>query len=96
MVIDIQGRCDGRAKRVVVRRRYKDDPETARHLAETLGTVSVGVASAAIAGARMIAAGKMLTGVMPVEALEPLVYLAEVNAIMPLEVELEVTAPLVL
>lgn len=94
MVIDIEGTSHGRAQHVVVRRRYSDDPATARHLAETLGTVGVGVASGAIAGARMIMAGKTPAGVMPVEALDPLAYLAEVQAIMPLDIELEVTAPL--
>jgi saccharopine dehydrogenase-like NADP-dependent oxidoreductase len=96
MVIDIEGRSGGRAKHVVVRRRYKDDPETVRYLADTLGTVSVGVAAGAIAGARMIVAGKTPAGVMPVEALDPLAYLAQVHAIMPLEIEIEVTAPLAL
>jgi saccharopine dehydrogenase-like NADP-dependent oxidoreductase len=96
MVIDIQGRSGGRPKHVVVRRRYSDDPATARHLVETLGTFNVGVAAAAFAGARMIMAGKTPAGVMPVEALDPLAYLAEVQTIMPLEIEVEVREPLAL
>jgi saccharopine dehydrogenase-like NADP-dependent oxidoreductase len=96
MVIDIRGRSGGRAKQVVVQRRYSDDSAVARQLVERLGTRDVGVAAPAIAGARMIMAGKTPRGVMPVETLDPLAYLAEVQAIMPLDIEVEVREPLAL
>lgn len=95
MVVDIRGRSGGRAKQVIVRRRYSDDAETARRLLERHGATGIEVAAGAIAGARMIVAGKTPAGVLPVEALDPVAYLAEVEAIMPLGIEVEVGEPLV-
>ena len=93
MVIDARGRSGGRPKQVLVRRRYSDDPATVRMEFDTLGTASPHVAAAAVAGARMIVAGKAPAGVIPVEVVDPVVYLTEVNALLPLDIAVEVTSP---
>jgi hypothetical protein len=94
MVVDIRGRSGGRPKQVIVRRCYGVDAEGARRRVERHGAVGIEVAAGAVAGARMIVAGRTPAGVMPVEALDPLAYLAEVEALMPLEIDVEVREPL--
>jgi saccharopine dehydrogenase-like NADP-dependent oxidoreductase len=96
VVVDIRGRSGGGPKQVIVRRRYSADAETTRRRLETHGAVGIEVAAGAIAGARMIMAGKTPAGVVPVEALDPVAYLAEVEAIMPLQIDVEVREPLAL
>jgi saccharopine dehydrogenase (NAD+, L-lysine forming) len=94
MVVDIRGRSSGRPRQVIVRRCYGVDAEGARRRVERHGAVGIEVAAGAVAGARMIVAGATPAGVMPVEALDPRAYLAEVEAIMPLEIDVEVREPL--
>lgn len=96
MVITAKGRADGHPKRVVVHRPYGLTPEVRRRFLATLGTVDPFVAAPAVAGARLMVRGATPPGVMPVEALDPLAYLREVDALIPLTVDVEVTSPLVL
>jgi hypothetical protein len=94
MVTDIRGRSGGRPRHVMVRRAHHVDAEAARRRLETHGAVGIEVAAAAVVGARMIVTGKAPAGVLPIEALELLACLAEVAAIMPLEIDVEVEEPL--
>lgn len=96
MVITASVRADGHPRRVVVHRPYGLTAETRRGFLATLGTVDPFVAAPAVAGARLIVRGATPPGVMPVEALDPLAYLREVDALIPLTVDVEVTSPLVL
>jgi saccharopine dehydrogenase-like NADP-dependent oxidoreductase len=96
MLITASGRAGGHAKRVVVHRPYGLTPEVRRDYLATLGTVDPFVAAPAVAGARLVTRGATPPGVMAVEALDPLPYLREVDALIPLTVEVEVSSPLVL
>jgi saccharopine dehydrogenase-like NADP-dependent oxidoreductase len=94
MVVTASGRQAGKPKRVQVRRAYTVNQKTRGHLLATLGTTNPLVAAPAIAAAKLIAKGQVKPGVMAVEALDPLAYLKEVAAIMPLDIAVSITTPL--
>jgi saccharopine dehydrogenase-like NADP-dependent oxidoreductase len=94
MIIAANGRQDGRPKRVRVRRTYSINHKTRSYLLAKLGTTNPLVAAPAIAAAKLITNGQVRPGVMAVEALDPLAYLKEVTAIMPLDIDVSVTTAL--
>ncbi len=94
MVIEANGRKDGKAKRVRVHRAYTVNQKTRGDLLASLGTTNPLVAAPAIAAAKLIARGEVKPGVMAVEALDPLAYLKAVAAIMPLDIDVSVTTGL--
>jgi saccharopine dehydrogenase-like NADP-dependent oxidoreductase len=96
LVVTASGRGGGLPKRVLVKRSYSVDADVRRRLLATLGTVDPFVAAPAVAAARLATRGETPKGVIAVEALDPLVYLREVQALIPLTIDVEVAAPLAL
>ena len=96
MVVTATGRAAGSAKSIILHRDYGMTPEIRRRFFETIGTVDPYVAAPAVAAARLTARGETPAGVMAVEALDPIAYLREVDAIIPLDIEVQVGEPLTL